>query len=110
MRILSSLLLLLSSVVFGQTYTISTLAGGGLPVNIAGVTALLGQATGVAADTAGNIFIASSSLHIVVRLDAATGILTLVAGNGSAAFPAASRWIPAAACISLTPMEPAFAR
>src|SRR5260221_108402 len=85
MRILGSLLLL-SSLVVGQTYTISTLAGGGLPVNIPGATALLGQAPGVAVDANGNVFIASSSLHIVLRLDAATGVLSLVAGNGNAGF------------------------
>src|SRR5438477_12355356 len=85
MRVLGSLLLL-SSVVAGQTYTISTLAGGGLPVNISGTTALLGQATGVAVDPTGNVFIASSSLHIVLRLDATTGLLALVAGNGNAGF------------------------
>ena len=79
-------LLLLSSLVVGQTYTISTLAGGGLPVNIPGTTALLGQAPGVAVDANGNVFIASSSLHIVLRLDAATGVLSLVAGNGNAGF------------------------
>jgi len=83
-------LLLLSSLVVGQTYTISTLAGGGLPVNIPGTTALMGQAPGVAVDANGNVFIASSSLHIVLRLDAATGSMA----------PRRRRWSATAAAAS----------
>jgi len=70
---------------FGQNYTISTIAGGGLPVNLSGTSASL-NAAGVAVDSAGNVFIASSSDDIVLRLDAQTGILTLAAGNGTVGF------------------------
>jgi uncharacterized protein (TIGR03437 family) len=71
---------------FGQTYTISTIAGGGLPVNIPGTSGSLGLVSGVAIDPAGNVFIASSQYQVVLRLDAKTSILTLVAGNGTAGF------------------------
>ena len=79
----------------GQTYTISTFAGGGLPVNIPGTSASLDNqgAMYVAADRTGNVFFVDQ--NAVLRLDAATGILTLVAGNGTTGFsgdngPAAS--------------------
>jgi trimeric autotransporter adhesin len=72
--------------VFGQTYTISTFAGGGLPVNIPGTSASIGRVAGIAVDAAGNVFIASLTGHVVLRLDAATGVLTLAAGNGIEGF------------------------
>jgi hypothetical protein len=43
----------LSSSVFGQTYTIKTAAGGGLPVNIPGTSSSLGRIDGVAPDRSG---------------------------------------------------------
>ena len=66
-----------------QTYTISTYAGG-LPVNIPGASAALRDARAVAVDGAGNVFFATES--VVLRLDAITGILRLVAGNGTYGF------------------------
>ncbi len=68
----------------GQTYTISTFAGGGLPVNVKGTSASLYGPQSVAVDKAGNIYFVDS--NDVLRLDAATGILTLVAGNGTSGF------------------------
>ena len=67
-----------------QTYTISTYAGGGLPVNIPGASADLGGVSGVAVDGAGNVFF--GRLYTVLRLDAITGILSLAAGNGTQGF------------------------
>ncbi len=86
MRTRSILLLttVLSCSAWGQTYTISTFAGGGLPVNIPGTSASLGSPASVAADRAGNVFFATQ--NTVLRLDATTGILTLVAGNGTPGF------------------------
>jgi len=84
MRQLATTFILLSSAVFGQTYTISTLAGGALPINIPGPTASIGIVTGVAVDPSGNLFLAGES--VVLRLDATTGALTLVAGNGTVGF------------------------
>ena len=86
MRFLAALVLLFPSLTLGQTYTISTLAGGGLPVNIPGTSASFPAVNSVAADAAGNVFMTLDVNHIVVRLDATTGMLTLVAGTGTAGF------------------------
>ena len=69
----------------GQNYTIQTLAGGGVPQNIAAVSASLGFVTGIAADSTGNVYIALQSYSVVVRMDV-TGALTLVAGTGKPGF------------------------
>jgi trimeric autotransporter adhesin len=87
--------LLLSRSASGQTYTISTIAGGGLPVNIQGTSASLdyGVPLVIAADRSGNVFFVDQ--NTVLRLDSVTGFLTAVAGNGTTGFsgdngPAAS--------------------
>src|ERR1035437_6511311 len=88
MRTRSVLLLtaILCRSAWGQTYTISTFAGGALPVNIPGTSASLGAFVPqfLAADQAGNVFFVIQ--NTVLRLDATTGILTLVAGNGTTGF------------------------
>jgi uncharacterized protein (TIGR03437 family) len=85
MRLLPAALLTLavSSIASGQTYTISTFAGGALPVSISGTSASLSPGY-VAADPAGNLFFVDR--NTVLRLDATTGILTRVAGNGTTGF------------------------
>jgi sugar lactone lactonase YvrE len=85
MRLLSAAILTLtvSSCALGQTYTIRTFAGGGLPVNIPGTSAALGTPYSVAADGAGNLYFANQESSSVLRLDAVTGALTLAAGNGT---------------------------
>ncbi len=70
----------------GQTYSITTFAGGGLPGNTPGNSASLVGVYGVAIDRAGNAFIALTAYQTVLRLDATTGILTRVAGNGTPGF------------------------
>ncbi|HXB72405.1 MAG TPA: hypothetical protein VNY05_29475 [Candidatus Acidoferrales bacterium] len=85
----------MSWIASGQTYTISTVAGGALPVNIPGTSASLDIPSSLAVDKTGNIFFADITEHVVLRLNAATGVLTLVAGNGAYGFsgdngPAAS--------------------
>ncbi len=87
MRLLSAAMLALtiSSCVPGQTYTIQTFAGGGLPVNIPATSAVLQQPVSIAVDAAGNLFFAVAN-HAVLRSDAITGVLTVVAGNGAAGF------------------------
>jgi uncharacterized protein (TIGR03437 family) len=67
---------------FGQTYTIRTFAGGGLPWNIPGTSASFGLLNNVAVDSAGNVLFTDRH-QAVLRLDAKTGVLTLVAGNGT---------------------------
>jgi uncharacterized protein (TIGR03437 family) len=88
MRLLPAVLLasVLSWSAWGQTYTISTFAGGALPVNIPGTSANLGFHVPqyIAADRTGNVFFVDQ--NTVLRLDATTGILTLVAGNGTTGF------------------------
>ena len=83
-RFIAPLITILCCSAWGQTYTISTFAGGALPVNIPGTSASLGSPASVAADRAGNVFFATQ--NTVLRLDAATGILTLAAGNGTPGF------------------------
>jgi len=69
----------------GQNYTIQTFAGGGVPQNIAAVSASLGAVTGIATDASGNVYIALPTYAAVVRMDV-TGTLTLVAGSGKPGF------------------------
>ena len=87
MRLFSAAILAFaaSCCAFGQTYTIQTFAGGGLGVNVPGTSAGLNSPRSVALDAAGNVFFADAN-HIVLRLDATTGIVTLVAGNGTPGF------------------------
>ncbi|HUB81528.1 MAG TPA: hypothetical protein VMB03_22165 [Bryobacteraceae bacterium] len=66
----------------GQTYTVNTVAGGGLPVNVPGTSSSLGFVNGVAIDPSGNLYLADSVYSILLRRDAASGMLGLVAGNG----------------------------
>jgi sugar lactone lactonase YvrE len=87
MRLLSAAILTLtvSFCALGQTYSIRTFAGGGLPVNIPATSAVLQQPGYVAVDAEGNLFFSVIN-HAVLRLDATTGSLTLVAGNGTAGY------------------------
>jgi len=84
MRIASSLLL--ATAAFGQTYNASTYAGVWLPENLPGASVSLNQIGGVAVDAAGNVFLSLPQYAAVMRLDAATGILTRVAGNATNGF------------------------
>jgi len=85
---------LVSCAAFGQTYTISTVAGSAPQANTAGTSAVLGgRVLGVAPDAAGNLYF--SAQDCIMKLAASTGILTLAVGNGTAGFsgdngPAAS--------------------
>ncbi len=76
--------LFVSSVASGQTDTISTFAGGGMPTNIPGASASLLGPQYIAADQAGDLFFVEQGS--VMRLDATTGVLTVVAGNGTTGF------------------------
>jgi uncharacterized protein (TIGR03437 family) len=68
-----------------RQYVISTYAGGGLPPSgIAGVNASIAWATGVTADSAGNIYFVSS-LNCVFKVDP-RGTLTRVAGTSRAGY------------------------
>src|SRR5712692_7844167 len=63
---------------FGQSNTTNTFVP---PVNIPGAAARLASVKGIAVDSMGNVFFVSGG-YSVLRLDASTGILTSVAGNG----------------------------
>jgi trimeric autotransporter adhesin len=94
--------------VFAQTYTISTFAGGGLPVNISGTSATIAGPPNIAADAAGNVFFTEANQNRVLRLEAVTGILTLVAGNGTTGFsgdggPATSAQLSAPSGVAVDP-------
>ncbi|MGO8792744.1 MAG: choice-of-anchor D domain-containing protein [Terriglobia bacterium] len=73
-----------------ETGTITTLAGNG----VAGyggdggpaVSASLNWPQGVAVDDQGNLFIGDEKNHRVRRVDATTGVITTVAGNGQSGF------------------------
>ena len=54
-------------------------SGDGGPATKAGI----GAPDGVAVDNAGNIYISSYQVHRVRKVDAATGVITTVAGNGT---------------------------
>jgi len=80
-------LVLLATAAFGQTYyNISTFAGVWLPENLPGASVSLNQIGGVGVDAAGNVFLSLPAYAAVMRLDAATGILTCIAGNGTNGF------------------------
>jgi sugar lactone lactonase YvrE len=74
----------------GRTRAITTVAGCGRPGfdgdGALAVAAALDAPSGVAVDTAGNVFVADSAKHRVRRVDAATGRITTVAGTGEATF------------------------
>jgi uncharacterized protein (TIGR03437 family) len=83
LRFVPLLILAIACSAFGQTYTIQTLAGGGLPENVAGTAAGLGRVTWVAVDAAGDVFFSLPDYYVVLRLDAVSGVLTRAAGNGT---------------------------
>jgi sugar lactone lactonase YvrE len=88
MRVQPALLLMSATawIASGQTYTISTFAGGALAVNIPGTSVSLAPNAlqYLAADRAGNLFFVEQ--NTVLRLDGTTGILTLAAGNQTTGF------------------------
>jgi uncharacterized protein (TIGR03437 family) len=72
---------IVSAAAFAQSYTISTIAGGGLPVNIPGTSASLYGPESAAVDASGNVYFSDG--HYVLELNAKTGIVTVVAGSGT---------------------------
>ncbi|MDF1565561.1 MAG: DUF4215 domain-containing protein [Deltaproteobacteria bacterium] len=95
-----------------QTGMISTLAGNGTSSTSGdggpAATATLQTATGIAVDGLGNLYFADDSAHRVRRIDARTGIITTVAGTGTAGYngdgiPAASAQLDRPLRVALDP-------
>ena len=82
---LFTLMVAAASGALGQNYNIGTYAGGGLPSNIQGLSANLSSVVSVAADKSGGVYLALADFYTVVHLDS-NGLLTAVAGRGSAGF------------------------
>ncbi len=65
----------------GQDYIFEYTGDGGPAVN-----ATLNSPVGVTADASGNLFIADLNNNVIRRIDAASGVITTVAGTGTAGF------------------------
>jgi sugar lactone lactonase YvrE len=96
--------------VFADTGLITTVAGTGVSgsagINGPATQAYLNNPYCVALDSSGNLYIADSGNYRVVRVEAATGILTLRAGAGSSSYsgdggPAIAAAIGSPNCIAL---------
>lgn len=73
-------------VAFAQTGLINTIAGGGTGgVGGPATNAQLNGPLGIRVDSSDDLYIADNGSNRVLRVDSATGVLTLVAGNGAAA-------------------------
>ena len=75
-----------STVGLAQIGIITTIAGGG-PNNVLATDVPLCGPSTTALDSQQNLYVAIQCQSLVVRIDHATGILTIVAGNGSPALP-----------------------
>jgi len=89
MRLAAALLLLLSTPAFAQDIT--SVVGTPMAVGYSGdggpaTSALLRDPQGIAFDGAGNLYIADNQNFVIRRVDATTGIITTIAGTGSAGF------------------------
>ena len=76
----------LAPAAFGQSYTISTAVGAGVPSNVQGKSTSLGVGVPafLVADPAGDVFFVDQ--NSVVEMNASTGLLTVVAGNGTTGY------------------------
>jgi len=85
-RFATAILLASATSALGQTYIGSIFAGTLVPENVPATSISLANVAALAADSSGNIFLAVLSSAAVFRVDAKTGILTRVAGNGTSGF------------------------
>jgi len=82
-RLIAALAVVLVRPGFGQSYTISTVAGAGW--DLPGLSANLSGLQGLAVDSTGNVFMTLAAYSVVLRLGT-NGQLSLVAGNGISGF------------------------
>ncbi len=75
-------LAVIASPALAQNDVITTLAGGG-PKNLLATSSNIDQSTAVAVDSTGNLYIASPAQHRIFRVDSATKLLTVFAGNSA---------------------------
>ncbi|MEO6982935.1 MAG: Ig-like domain repeat protein, partial [Edaphobacter sp.] len=72
------------------TGVITTIAGDGTPAfagdNAAATSAHLALPHGLTIDSTGNLFLADTQNHRIRRIDATTGVITTIAGDGTQAF------------------------
>ena len=73
--------------------TITVVAGGGTSAGTDGLgdggaatSARLSNPSGLALDSAGNLYIADTDYNLIRRVDMATGVITAVAGNGNSGY------------------------
>ena len=94
------------------TGIITTIAGVGTPAfsgdAVAATTAALDLPRGLTIDSAGNLYLADTANHRIRRIDAITGIITTVAGDGAQAFsgdagPATAASLDTPRAVSLSP-------
>jgi sugar lactone lactonase YvrE len=80
------LVAIVSPAAFGQSYTISTAVGAGVPSNVQGKSTSLGvgMPSFLTADSAGDVFFVDQ--NSVIEMNASTGLLTVVAGNGTTGY------------------------
>src|SRR5665213_1728858 len=83
-KMLCFFLLAFSTFAGAEDFTIQTFAGGGIPQNIQGTSAVFPGLAGIVTDANGNAYFTTAS-NTVMRLDS-NGVLTLVAGNGTPGF------------------------
>lgn len=74
--------LILGGATAAQSQTISDVVGGDIGDGGLATMAGLGSPTGITTDAEGNMYVADASHYRVRRVDALTGIITTVAGNG----------------------------
>lgn len=67
-----------------QSYTMTTVAGGGVPDNLPATATGLGYVSALTVDSSGNLFLVI--LGLILKLNVGTGLLTRVAGNGTFGF------------------------
>ncbi len=82
--VLSALLVCLAVPLAGQS--IFTVAGGGSTNEQSATEVTLRDVNGIAVDSAGNIYFSESDGHVIERVDAATGKISVYAGNGGGTF------------------------